>query len=103
MEVATTGIIIDKILDFETNYGKMLTHQFFLFAHLIFFVFAFYLIMREDWKMFRKKEINLKELENTSQIIISLLIGLWISGGALIYLAFGFDFGKMWANPKIAT
>lgn len=97
---------LDKLHAFsqaQGTYEHLVVQQIFLLAHLLFFGYAFFLITRSDWKVFIHKEIDLDEIKQTSKLVTILLAGLLITGAGLIYITSGFDWQKIYANPKVFT
>jgi hypothetical protein len=99
-------LALDKVQllsNLQANYEQLIVQQFFLFTHVLFFVYAFYIISRSDYKIFILKEIDVEELKSDSKIVMILLAGLLVTGVGLVYITSGFDLQKISANPKVSA
>ncbi len=77
-----------------------ITRQAFLFLHLMVFAIAIAEILREDWRLFRSELVDVAKLKTTSRMIKYLLIGLWVSGIALVWFRTGSELNTLLSDPK---
>jgi hypothetical protein len=77
-----------------------------VYAHLLCFAFAFGLIVRSDWQLFRQRHQALsadiiKHLAELAHLVSLCLAGLWISGIALLVIGYSDDGMHYLMNQKL--
>ena len=70
-------------------------------GHLMAFAIALSAVLREDWRMLTTRRINPTDLAETSKIVVAALVGLAVTGVALIGIDTGFDPVSVMAQPKL--
>ena len=76
-------------------------HQLLLFAHILAFAFAIVAVLRADLALLTALRIDPSWPLAVGRPIFALLVLLWLSGGALTVIEYGFDLAAIAAKPKM--
>lgn len=71
-----------------------------LYLHLLLSVFALHAVLSSDWRLLRAQMSALR-LERTHRQVLALLLGLWLSGLAIVALDAKGQWGPVLDNPKL--
>lgn len=80
---------------------KFAVHQLVLLGHLGLFAFAIAAVIRADFRLLTSKVLDNAALIDAADKLRSLLIGLWVTGVALVLMNTGWDVLSILDNPKV--
>lgn len=80
---------------------KFTVHQLTLLGHLLLFAFALAAVIRADFRLLTSKVLDNAALMDAADKLRSLLIGLWVTGAALILMSTGWNVLSILDNPKV--
>ncbi len=73
-----------------------------VFAHLMLCAFALHAVISTDWRLLRSR-ISATGLLRAHHRVVWLLLGLWLSGLAIVGIDTGFALDAIWARPKLVA
>nr|WP_315194236.1 hypothetical protein [uncultured Aquabacterium sp.] len=80
---------------------KFAVHQLVLVGHLGLFAVAIATVIREDFRLLTSKALDNSALLDAADKLRSLLIGLWVTGVALVLMNTGWNVLSILDNPKV--
>ncbi len=77
-----------------------------VYGHLLCFALAFGLIVRSDWRLLRERHQRLsvdtiRQINELAHLVSLCLVGLWVSGIALLVIGYGDDGMHYLMNEKL--
>jgi hypothetical protein len=76
-------------------------NQVLVFCHALAFAFAIVTVAREDLALLAADHIDAARIESAGRHLVLLLGLLWLTGGALVLLHVGSNFGTLLEKPKL--